>query len=103
VIVRPGNCTNFQVSGCETNRETNISKTATDYESVASNLKTCCNVYHIVSNPFKAMLLLLTITAVLTTLIVWGASWIKRNREKHPAIYQHRRIIGALVWLILNI
>jgi hypothetical protein len=49
------------------------------------------------------MVLLLLITAVLTTLIVWGASWIKRNREKHPVVYKQRRVIGALVWLILNI
>jgi hypothetical protein len=49
------------------------------------------------------MLLLVTITAVITTLIVWGASWIKKNREKHPALYKNRGIIGTVVWLILNI
>jgi hypothetical protein len=45
----------------------------------------------------------LLITAVLTTLIVLGASWIKRNREKHPEIYKRRRVIGSLVYLILNL
>ena len=45
----------------------------------------------------------LIITVVLTSLIVWGASWIKRNREKHPEIYKRRGIIGALVYLILNL
>jgi hypothetical protein len=49
------------------------------------------------------MLLLLTITVVITTLIVWGASWIRKNREKHPALYKNRGTIEMVVWLILNI
>jgi hypothetical protein len=44
----------------------------------------------------------LLITAVLTTLIVKGALWIKRHRHAHPGLYKNRSVIGAMVWLILN-
>ena len=48
-------------------------------------------------------LLTLTLTIVLTSLIVMGANWIKRNKEKHPEIYKHRGIIGSVIYLILNL
>ena len=35
-------------------------------------------------------LLTLALTIVLTSLIVMGANWIKRNKEKHPELYKHR-------------
>jgi hypothetical protein len=37
-------------------------------------------------------LLTIALTIVLTSLIVMGANWIKRNKEKHPEIYKHRGI-----------
>jgi hypothetical protein len=40
---------------------------------------------------------------ILTSLLVWGANWIKRNRVKHPEIYESRGVIGALIYIILNI
>lgn len=48
------------------------------------------------------LILLLVITTALTTLIVWGRSWIYRNKEQHPEIFKNRGVIGAVVWLILN-
>jgi hypothetical protein len=45
---------------------------------------------------------LLIITAVLTTLIVWLDSWIKRNKETHPDIYKNRMVIRGIIYLILN-
>jgi len=48
------------------------------------------------------LILLLVITAALTTLIAWGRSWIYRNKEQHPEIFKKRGVIGAVVWLILN-
>jgi hypothetical protein len=47
--------------------------------------------------------LTLIITAVLTTLIVMGANWIKKNPEKHPQLYKQRRTIGAIVYVLLNL
>jgi hypothetical protein len=40
---------------------------------------------------------------VLTSLIVMGANWIKRNKEKHTKLYKHRRIIRSVIYLILNL
>ena len=48
-------------------------------------------------------LLTLTLTIVLTSLIVMGAIWIKRNKERHPEIYKHRGIIGSVIYVILNL
>ena len=48
-------------------------------------------------------LLTLALTIVLTSLIVMGANWIKRNKEKHPRLYKSRRIIGSIIYLILNL
>ncbi len=47
--------------------------------------------------------LTLALTIVLTSLIVMGANWIKRNKEKHPEIYKHRGFIGGVIYLILNL
>jgi len=48
-------------------------------------------------------LLTMALTIVLTSLIVMGANWIKRNKEKHPEIYKHRGTIGSIIYLILNL
>jgi len=48
-------------------------------------------------------LLTLALTIVLTTLIVMGAHWIKKNKEKHPELYKRRGIIGSVIYLILNL
>jgi hypothetical protein len=48
-------------------------------------------------------LLTLALTIVLTSLIVMGANWIKRNKEKHTKLYKHRRIIRSVIYLILNL
>jgi hypothetical protein len=48
-------------------------------------------------------LLTLALTIVLTTLIVMGANWIKRNKAKYPELYKNRRVIGAIVYVILNL
>jgi hypothetical protein len=47
-------------------------------------------------------LLTLALTVVLTAIIVMGANWIKKNRQKHPRLYKSRGVIGALVYLILS-
>ena len=48
-------------------------------------------------------LLTLALTIVLTTLIVMGANWIKKNKEKYPEIYKNRGVIGSIVYIILNL
>ena len=48
-------------------------------------------------------LLTLALTIVLTSLIVMGANWIKRNKEKHSELYKRRGIIGGIIYLILNL
>ena len=48
-------------------------------------------------------LVTLALTIVLTSLIVMGANWIKKNKEKHPELYKRRRIIGSIIYLILNL
>jgi hypothetical protein len=53
--------------------------------------------------PQTQLILALVITIFLTSLIVWAAQWIKRNREKHPEVYESRGVIGGLIYLILNI
>jgi hypothetical protein len=53
--------------------------------------------------PQTQLILALIITMILTSLLVWGANWIKRNRVKHPEIYESRGVIGALIYIILNI
>jgi hypothetical protein len=53
--------------------------------------------------PQTQLILALVITIFLTSLIVWAAQWIKRNREKHPEVYESRGVIGALIYLVLNI
>jgi len=53
--------------------------------------------------PQTQLILALIITIVLTSLLIWGTNWIKRNKEQHPEIYKGRGVIGTLVYLILNI
>ena len=48
-------------------------------------------------------LLTLALTIVLTSLIVIGANWIKKNKEKHPELYKRRGFIGSIIYLILNL
>jgi hypothetical protein len=48
------------------------------------------------------LILTLGITIVLTSLIVLGANWIKKNKEKHPELYKHRRFIGTIIYFILS-
>ncbi len=48
------------------------------------------------------LILTLLLTVVLTALIVWGAHWVKKNKEKHPEIYKNRGILAGAVWLLLN-
>jgi len=48
-------------------------------------------------------LLTFALTIVLTSLIVMGANWIKKNKEKHPELYENRRFIGSIIYLILNL
>lgn len=48
------------------------------------------------------LILTLLLTVVLTALIVWGARWVKKNKEKHPEIYKNRGILAGAVWLLLN-
>jgi hypothetical protein len=47
--------------------------------------------------------LTLALTIVLTTLIVMGANWIKKNKKKHPELYKNRGVIGAILYIILNL
>lgn len=47
--------------------------------------------------------LTLLITVVLTSLIVWVRSWIIKNREKHPGIYEKRGVFGTVLYVILNL
>lgn len=46
--------------------------------------------------------LTLILTVIITTAIVYGASWIKRHRETRPELYKNRGVIGFIVWLILQ-
>ncbi|HEX5167873.1 MAG TPA: hypothetical protein VFW11_01770 [Cyclobacteriaceae bacterium] len=46
--------------------------------------------------------LAIIITFALTALIVWGAHWIKINKEQHPEIYKNRRVIAGVIWFLLN-
>ena len=48
------------------------------------------------------LILSLAATIVITTLIVWGARWIEKNKENHPEIYRNRGIIAGVVFFILN-
>ena len=48
-------------------------------------------------------LLTIALTVVLTSLLVMGASWIKKNKEKHPKLYKRKGIIGSVIYLILNL
>lgn len=43
------------------------------------------------------------ITVILTSLIVWGALWIEKNKKKHPQVYRNRSTLRMVLWLILNI
>ena len=47
--------------------------------------------------------ILLSATIAITVLILWSVSWIEKNKETHPEIYKRRGIIGALVYVILNL
>jgi 4-hydroxybenzoate polyprenyltransferase len=47
--------------------------------------------------------LTLLITVVVTTLIVWGHSWIVKNRETHPALFKHRSAIGMVLFIVFNL
>ena len=47
--------------------------------------------------------LTLALTIVLTSLIVMGSNWIKKNKEKHPELYKNRRFIGSVIYLMLNL
>ncbi len=47
--------------------------------------------------------LTLLITVVLTTLIVWGRSWILKNRETHPELFKYRGAIGMVLYIIFNL
>jgi hypothetical protein len=44
----------------------------------------------------------LILTVIITTAIVYGACWIKRQRQTHPELYKNRGVIGFIVWLILQ-
>jgi hypothetical protein len=48
-------------------------------------------------------LLTLALTIALTSLIVMGANWVDKNKEKHPGLYKNRRFIGSIIYLILNL
>lgn len=48
-------------------------------------------------------LLTIALTVALTSLIVMGANWIKKNKEKHPNLYKRKGIIGSVIYLILNL
>jgi hypothetical protein len=49
------------------------------------------------------LILTLLLTVVLTSAIVWGAVWIKKNRARHPEIYRRRGIIGGALYVLLNL
>jgi hypothetical protein len=49
------------------------------------------------------LIMTLVITLVLTSLIVMGANWITKNREKHPELYKRKRIIGSIIYILLNL
>lgn len=53
--------------------------------------------------PQAQLILAFVITVIVTSLIVWVANWIKRNRVKHPEVYESRGLIGGLLYIILNI
>ena len=48
------------------------------------------------------LVLLIAITISVTALIVWGLSWIDKNKEKYPALYKRRMLIRSLICLVLN-
>lgn len=48
------------------------------------------------------LILSLIATLAITTLIVLGARWIEKNREKHPEIYKNRGVIAGVIFFILN-
>jgi hypothetical protein len=48
------------------------------------------------------LILLITITIGVTALIVWGFSWIDKNKEKHPELYKQRGLIRLLLWIIFS-
>jgi len=60
-------------------------------------------IYNYNSMGKTEFLLTLALTIVLTSLIVMGAIWIKKNKEKHPELYQNRGFVGSIIYLILNL
>jgi hypothetical protein len=49
------------------------------------------------------LIVILIVTVIITILLVRGRNWIIRNRETHPEIFKNRGVIGALIWILLNI
>lgn len=47
--------------------------------------------------------LVLLITVVVTTGLVYGHLWIIRNRKTSPVLYRNRGPVYFLVWVILQI
>lgn len=43
------------------------------------------------------------LTIIITTAIVWTRNWIIKNRETHPEIYKSRNLLGAVIYIILNL
>jgi len=46
--------------------------------------------------------LLITVTVGVTWLIVWGLSWIEKNKTTYPELYKSKRAIRFVLWLILS-
>jgi hypothetical protein len=41
-------------------------------------------------------------TIVLTSLIVQGRSWIKRNKERYPVLYKSQTLINFILLITFN-
>jgi hypothetical protein len=47
--------------------------------------------------------LVILITVVVTTGLVYARQWIIRHQKTHPALYRNRGPLYTLVWFILQI
>ena len=47
--------------------------------------------------------IILLVTVVITALIVYVDYWIKKNREKHPTLFQHKSALAMVVYLVVSL
>lgn len=48
------------------------------------------------------LILLISITITVTWFIVWGLSWVDKNRTTYPELYKNKGTIRFVLWLLLS-